>query len=335
MSIDEAHLGGNSLAVSMGDPAGIGPDLILDLWINRQALSLPDFFVVGSQAVMQSRASLLKLEHATIDGLPIFDIGAQFSSTIGRPDPNNGAGIIKCIEVGVDLVLASKASGLVTAPINKKALYDCGFDFPGHTEFLAHLCNRHAEKKYRPVMMITAPQLRVVPVTIHIPIAEVPTALTHDLIVETCQVAHWDLKDKFGIENPRLALSGLNPHAGEEGAIGREELDTIVPALQWLKNKGISVQGPLPADTMFHERARQHYDVAICMYHDQALVPVKTLGFDEGVNVTLGLPIIRTSPDHGTAYDLAGSGQAHSTSFAAALKMAAHMANHASQTQTR
>ncbi|MGB0497650.1 MAG: 4-hydroxythreonine-4-phosphate dehydrogenase PdxA, partial [Rubricella sp.] len=240
----------------------------------------------------------------------------------GTPVPAHARHVIDWIEEAVALCLSGAASGLVTAPINKKVLKEGGgFAFPGHTEFLAHLTGAE-----RAVMMLAGPDLRVVPVTIHIALADVPGALTAGAIVETATITHDALIRDFGIARPRIAVAGLNPHAGEGGVMGREEIEILAPALDVLRRRGIDLRGPLPADTMFHARARRAYDAAICMYHDQALVPLKTLAFDEGVNVTLGLPIIRTSPDHGTAYDIAGTGRADPASMAEALALAARMA---------
>ncbi len=223
-------------------------------------------------------------------------------------------------------MLDGAAGALVTNPIDKKALYDAGFRHPGHTEYLAELCGTLTGEPCQPVMLLTGPDLSCVPVTIHIPLAEVPAALTSELILSTCRIVARDLAARFGLEKPRLAVSGLNPHAGERGAIGREDDAVIRPAVEILRTEGFDVVGPLPGDTMFHLEARARYDVAVCMYHDQALIPAKTLAFDETVNVTLGLPIIRTSPDHGTAADIAGKGIARPNSFIAALRLAGRMA---------
>jgi 4-hydroxythreonine-4-phosphate dehydrogenase len=241
----------------------------------------------------------------------------------GRPDPANAAGVIAAIERAVALVKAGQARAICTAPINKKALKDgAGFAFPGHTEFLAHLAGVK-----RVVMMLACPELRVVPATIHIALSEVPAALTPDLLDETIRITHAGLIRDFGIVRPRLAVAGLNPHAGEGGAMGREELDWIAPLVARLAAEGMTIIGPVSADTMFHAAARKSYDAAICMYHDQALIPIKTIDFAGGVNVTLGLPFVRTSPDHGTAYDIAGHGVADPSSLVAALRMAADMAS--------
>lgn len=239
----------------------------------------------------------------------------------GRPDPANARGVIDVIARGVDLVMRGEGAALCTAPINKKALKDgAGFAFPGHTEYLAHLAGGVSV-----VMMLAAPALKVVPATIHIALKDVPTAFTPDVLRETVRITAAGLARDFGLKSPRIAVAGLNPHAGEGGAMGMEEVDWISNEIKALRTEGYAISGPLPADTMFHARARAQYDVAICAYHDQALIPIKTLDFEGGVNVTLGLPFVRTSPDHGTAYDIAGQGIATPQSLIAALKMAAEM----------
>lgn len=331
------------LAVSIGDPAGIGPDVILASWVARRTANIAPFRVYADPDHLRARADLLKLDvpvtacepgntAATFDAaLPVAPLSARFTPALGAPDPANAAGIIESIDRAVDDTLAGRAAAVVTAPISKKPLYDAGFRHPGHTEYLAELAFRQTGRTLRPVMMLAGPELRAVPVTIHIPLRDVFETLTTDLIVETCRIVDHDLRARFGIDRPRLALAGLNPHAGEGGALGKEDDSVIAPAVAQLLKDGIEARGPLPADTMFHDRARATYDVAICMYHDQALIPAKALGFDDSVNVTLGLPFIRTSPDHGTAFDLAGSGMARPDSFIAALRMAATMAAHESR----
>src|SRR5690606_18826187 len=247
--------------------------------------------------------------------------------TAGRADVANAAGVIEAIDRGAADALAGVAAALVTCPIAKKPLYDAGFGFPGHTEYLAFLARQATGRDGMPVMMLTGPELRTIPVTIHIAIDDVPAALSTEGIVATARIAERDLRVRFGIDRPRLALCGLNPHAGEGGAMGSEDETVVAPAVAALRAEGIDASGPLPADTMFHARARAQFDVAICMYHDQALIPVKTLAFDETVNVTLGLPFIRTSPDHGTAFDIAGRGIARPDSLIAALKLARQLAD--------
>ncbi|MEE2952173.1 MAG: 4-hydroxythreonine-4-phosphate dehydrogenase PdxA [Pseudomonadota bacterium] len=326
------------LAITVGEPSGIGPDLILAL----QAVgadALPPHFVIADPGMLESRARRLGLGRDVVviakpedamsvatGQLPVLPLVNHHGDTPGKIDPANGPGTIEAIDRAVGFCLDGHASAIVTAPIDKKALYDVGFRHPGHTEYLADLCAKRLGQPFTPVMLLAGPELSCVPVTIHIPLADVPEALTAELIEETCQIVARDLRERFAIESPRLALAGLNPHAGERGAIGLEDERVIRPAIERLRLAGIEAFGPLPADTMFNARARKTYDVAICMYHDQALIPAKTLAFDETVNVTLGLPIIRTSPDHGTASDIAAKGVARPDSFLAAIETAADMA---------
>lgn len=321
------------LAVSIGDPCGIGPDIILKAW-NQQSAKLPAFFVIGSTDILKARAKQLNLEvlfsstseaRPSSDHLVVQDLKSFAKGKPASPTTEDAQLIIDAIKQGVEHVQAGTAAALVTCPINKKTLYDVGFQHPGHTEFLAELATPTDGETPMPVMMLAGPELRTVPVTIHIPLDAVPSQLTTEMILKTCRIVDRDLKQRFNITTPRLALAGLNPHAGENGALGAEERAIIAPAVHQLQAEGLSVVGPLPADTMFHATARAAYDAAICMYHDQALIPAKMLGFDDAVNVTLGLPFIRTSPDHGTAYDIAGSGKANPSSFIAALRLAAHM----------
>lgn len=318
------------VALSCGDPGGVGPELavaaraILGADVPFVWLGDPRHLPPGTRwAAVEGPAEALRLGPET---LPVLEIPFPAPATLGVIDPANAAGVIAAIERGVQLVQSGACSALTTAPIHKKALKDgAGFAHPGHTEFLAHLAGvEHV------VMMLAAeaahPPLRVVPVTIHIALAAVPQALTADLLEKTIRITHAALIRDFGIPAPRLAVAGLNPHAGEGGAMGQEEITLIAPLLERLRAEGLALTGPLPADTMFHARARAGYDVALAMYHDQALIPVKTVDFDGGVNVTLGLPFIRTSPDHGTAADIAGQGIARPDSLVAALKMAHRMA---------
>ena len=326
------------LALSIGDPAGIGPDIALAAFSARKSLNLHPFIMIADPAQIAARAKLLgisvQIEECTADKanavfgdtLPIFPLTNRHVENPGVPLPENAAGTIEAIDKAVSLTMAGKTSAVVTCPISKKPLYDAGFRFPGHTEYLAHLSADGASAAPLPVMMLAGPQLRTIPVTIHIPLKDVPAALTTELIIKTGEITARDLQSRFGIENPRLAIAGLNPHAGEGGALGGEDDAVIRPAVDHLKAKGINAFGPLPADTMFHAAARETYDVALCMYHDQALIPAKALGFDDAVNVTLGLPFIRTSPDHGTAFGIAGTGKARPDSLIAALRMAAAMA---------
>ncbi|MFN3320204.1 MAG: 4-hydroxythreonine-4-phosphate dehydrogenase PdxA [Allorhizobium sp.] len=325
------------LALTQGDPAGIGPDIALQAWLKRGESGLPPFLYIGDPAVLEIRARLLELDvrieetntaHAceVFDrALPVFSIKTGVDVLAGKPHVANARGTISAIETAVSLCLAGEVRAVVTNPIAKSVLYEAGFGFPGHTEFLAHLAEKATGESVLPVMMLAGPKLKAVPVTIHIPIKDVPDALSEELIVDTCRIVARDLSDRFGLTAPRLAVAGLNPHAGEGGAIGHEDDDIIHPAIRRLRDEGIDAFGPLPADTMFHDDARSRYDVAICMYHDQALIPAKALGFDDSVNVTLGLPFIRTSPDHGTAFGLAGSGFAKETSLIAALELADRM----------
>ena len=326
------------LALTQGDPAGVGPDISLAAWLRRAEFGLCPFIFVGDPEVLRVRAHMLGLnvpvEEATPEtastvfnrALPVLPVPAGTVVAAGKPHVATARGTMTAIEKAVELAFSGRVGGVVTNPISKAILYDGGFKFPGHTEFLADLASKSTGKTFLPVMMLAGPKLRAVPVTIHIPLKDVPLALTEDLVYETCRVAADDLKHRFGIDYPRLAVAGLNPHAGESGAIGTEDRDIIHPAISRLRADGIDAFGPLPADTMFHDDARMRYDLAVCMYHDQALIPAKALGFDESVNVTLGLPFIRTSPDHGTAFGLAGQGVARETSLVCALKLAADLA---------
>lgn len=327
------------LALTCGDPSGIGPDIALAAWAARVSADIPGFYLLADPAELAARATRLGLdvpiktatpseaEQVFPSALPVIPLRARHADTPGAPDPANAAGIIESIDRAVEDVSEGNAAAVVTCPIAKKVLYAAGFRYPGHTEYLAHLAERIAGAPVKPVMMLAGPELRVVPVTIHIPLAEVPLQLTTEAIVETALITAHDLRCRFGIARPRLAVSGLNPHVGEEGAMGREDIEIIRPAVEQLRGEGIDAVGPLPADTMFHARARAGYDAAICMYHDQALIPAKALAFDETVNVTLGLPFIRTSPDHGTAFDIAGTGKARPDSLIAALKLARRLAD--------
>ena len=328
---------GAPLALSMGEPAGIGPDIVLLSWL-RSRDGQNSFVCIGDQAVLAERAAAMKLavplaavnsaEEAPgvfSDALPVLHQPLPRPVRPGVLNPANGGGVISAIETAVSLTRLGHCRAVVTCPIHKKNLYEAGFTFPGHTEFLASLAAEKEKKPPRPVMMLACAALRVIPVTIHIALADVPAALTGKLIRDTARIAARDMKTRFGMAAPRLAIAGLNPHAGEGGAMGHEEETIIAPAIAELKAEGLDVSGPLPADTMFHAEARARYDVALAMYHDQALIPIKTLDFEHGVNVTLGLPFVRTSPDHGTALEIAGSGRASPASLLAALDMAALM----------
>jgi 4-hydroxythreonine-4-phosphate dehydrogenase len=329
------------LALTMGDPAGIGPDITLALWSARKTLSLPPFLFIGDAQVLRDRAAALGLPVTTTvaepetanavfpDAIPVLASECSVPVSAGVPDSGNAAAVTGAIEKAVALTMAGRTAAVVTNPIAKAVLYDAGFNFPGHTEFLADLAAKAmGQASLLPVMLLAGPKLRAVPVTIHIPLKDVPAALTEDLVVETATITDRDLRERFGIARPRLALAGLNPHAGEGGALGLEDDAVVRPAIERLKAAGVDAVGPLPADTMFHDAARATYDVALCMYHDQALIPAKALGFDDSVNATLGLPFIRTSPDHGTAFALAGKGVARPDSLLAALRLAHELAAH-------
>jgi 4-hydroxythreonine-4-phosphate dehydrogenase len=328
-------------AVTMGDPAGIGPDIAILSWLKRAERKCPPFFVIGDDAVLRDRAGSLRAAgHCPVEAvanpaeaqsvfsraLPVLPLASPAEPVIaGKPSSANAAAIIASIEQAVALTLSGEALAVVTAPIAKHVLLEQGFAHAGHTEFLAELAVRHGFGDVFPVMLMASPRLLAVPVTVHIALKDVPAALTLDRLVKTAEVTAGGLKRYFGISNPRLAICGLNPHAGEEGELGREEIETVAPAVALLQSRGIGAFGPLPADTLFHAAARQTYDAVLAMYHDQALIPFKTLSFEDGVNVTLGLPFIRTSPDHGTAFSLAGTGRADPTSFIEALKLANRM----------
>lgn len=330
------------LALSIGDPSGIGPDVALAAWLRRNELSLPPFALLADPLQLAARARHLGLQIEIEDitavsaasrvfahALPVIPLVNKLTESVGKPLPENAAGIIEAIERAVELTQKGEAAAVVTSPISKKPLYEAGFQHPGHTEFLAELAGKHTDKPVTPVMMLAGPQLRAVPVTIHIPLSEVPVRLNTADIIEISRITAAELKIRFGIPSPRLAISGLNPHAGEGGTMGKDDDAIILPAIEALRREGVDARGPLPADTMFHAPARATYDAAICMYHDQALIPAKALAFDETVNVTLGLPFIRTSPDHGTAFDIAGKGIARPDSLVAAIRLAQQLAENA------
>ena len=325
------------LALTTGEPAGIGLDITIEAWLRRKELKLPAFYLLGDRSSVSNRAKALGLKltlaevsageatGAFTDALPVVATGHSATARPGHPDDTSAGAAMASIRQAVSDVIAGQASAVVTNPIAKSVLYRAGFRHPGHTEYLAELAatNGHTPQ---PVMMLWSPALVVVPVTIHLSLRDAITQLSSDLIVTTARIAVATLKSRFGLANPRLALSGLNPHAGEDGSLGIEDKTIVAPAIEILRREGVEIRGPLPADTMFHEAARKTYDCAICMYHDQALIPVKTLAFEDAVNVTLGLPFIRTSPDHGTAFDIAGTGKADPSSLIAALRLAARMA---------
>ena len=325
------------LALTLGEPAGIGPDITIKAWMRRNELELPPFYLLGDCDFLARRAKALGLDvklaevsadnalDTFADALPVVTTGHAVTALPGRPDDTSADAALASIRQAVGDVLAGRAGAVVTNPIAKSVLYRSGFRHPGHTEFLAELAARGGAVP-QPVMMLWSPALAVVPTTIHLPLREAISQLSTDLIVTTARIVVADMKARFGLAHPRLAVSGLNPHAGEDGSLGTEDRTIVAAAVDILRSDGIEVRGPLPADTMFHDAARKTYDCAICMYHDQALIPIKTLAFEDAVNVTLGLPFIRTSPDHGTAFDIAGTGKANPSSLIAALRLAARMA---------
>jgi 4-hydroxythreonine-4-phosphate dehydrogenase len=325
------------LALTLGEPAGIGPDITLAVWQRRDELALPPFYLLADPDFLARRARHLGLDiplrvvepdaaaKTFASALPVVALAERVTAEPGQPDQSSGPAAIASIRRAVADVFAGRAHAVVTNPVAKAVLYRTGFAEPGHTEFLARLAQEATGRAAHPVMMLWSPELAVVPVTIHLPVREVPQRLTVELIAETGRIVAHDLRARFGIARPRLALAGLNPHAGEEGALGAEDAAVVAPAVERLRREGIDARGPLPADTMFHAAARRGYDAALAMYHDQALIPIKTLAFDHAVNVTLGLPFVRTSPDHGTAFDIAGTGRADPASLVAALRLAARL----------
>jgi 4-hydroxythreonine-4-phosphate dehydrogenase len=329
------------LALTLGEPAGIGPDITFAAWRRRAELGLPPFYLIGDPHYLAQRADQIapgitikvvepaEAAAAFRTALPVVDLGIQVTAQPGHPDGSSAPAAIAAIRRAVADVQSGAACAVVTNPVAKNVLYRSGFAEPGHTEYLARLAEEHSGVPLHPVMMLWSPELAVVPVTIHLPLKEVVERLTADLIVETGRIVDRDLRGRFGIPRPRLVVAGLNPHAGEDGALGEEDIAIVAPAVERLRADGIDVRGPLPADTLFHAAARATYDVALAMYHDQALIPIKTLAFDHAVNVTLGLPFVRTSPDHGTAFDIAGTGKADPQSLIAALLLAARLATQA------
>ena len=314
-----------TIALTCGEPAGIGPELAGPVWhALRDEMTV---LYIGDPAHLPDgtpwQAATPQTAPAVMpDALPVLarDFGAPRRP--GQPNPDHAPHVVDAIAEAVSLTLNGQVSGLCTLPIHKQALIDgANFAYPGHTEFLAALAGAT-----RAVMMLACPELRVVPATIHIPLAEVPRQFTAALLTDTILITHAALRRDFGITRPRIAVAGLNPHAGEGGKMGHEEHEIMIPTLDALRSEGLDILGPLSADTMFHAAARSRYDAAICAYHDQALIPIKTIDFAGGVNVTLGLPFVRTSPDHGTAFDIAGTGTADPTSTLAALRMASAMA---------
>jgi 4-hydroxythreonine-4-phosphate dehydrogenase len=322
------------LALTMGEPAGIGGEIALRAWL-RRGEGVPPFYVIDDPRRLERLAERLgwRVPVRTIDrpqaapaafaeGLPVLPVGAAVRAEPGRPDLADAPLVIGAIDRAVADARAGRAAAIVTNPINKDALYRAGFRHPGHTEYLAELAGPGTEV----AMMLAAAELRVVPVSIHVPLRQAIETLSADKIVRAGRMTDAALRRDFGIAAPVLAVAGLNPHAGENGALGHEDRDIVAPAVAVLRAQGIDARGPLPPDTMFHAEARAGYDAALCMYHDQALIPLKTIDFHGGVNVTLGLPFIRTSPDHGTAFDIAGTGKARPDSLIAALRLAAEMA---------
>lgn len=321
------------LALTLGEPAGIGPDIVSMAWRKFAGRADVAYFVIGDLSVVQERAGTVPViaisspseTAATFArGVPVLHMPLGHKATAGSPSSKTAASVISFIDKAVELVLGGEARAIVTAPIQKETLYQAGFAHEGHTDYLAHRAEFHGHQA-EPVMMLCAADLRTIPVTVHIPLKDVPSRLTGDLILRQARVAVRDLKKWFGIARPRLGVTGLNPHAGENGTMGTEEKTIIAPAIATLRAEGISVEGPLPGDTAFHPEARAAFDVILCMYHDQALIPAKTLDFHGGVNCTLGLPFIRTSPDHGTALTLAGTGKANPQSLMAAIELAAKL----------
>jgi 4-hydroxythreonine-4-phosphate dehydrogenase len=322
------------LALTMGEPAGIAGEIIVKVWHAPDGRPVPPFAVIGDPDWLRADAHRIKshshvVEVASMDeaaarfheGVPVLSLRLATKAVPGKPDGRNAPAVIGAIDKAVALARSGEAAGVVTNPIHKATLYGAGFKFPGHTEYLASLCGGPA-----PVMMLAIEGLRVVPVTVHLSLAQAVRVLSTEAIVAAAVTTHQALIKDFGIASPRLAVAALNPHAGEDGAMGDEEKTVIGPALATLRARGIEAAGPLPADTLFHAGARKRFDAAICMYHDQALIPLKTLDFAGGVNVTLGLPIVRTSPDHGTAFDIAGQDRADPTSLLAALRTAERIA---------
>lgn len=328
------------LALTMGDPAGIGLEIAAKAWLAREERSLRPFLLYADVAALEMRCRHLGLDVPTApvqteaeaaaafkSRLPVRHVALAAEARPGHPDAANAPAVIAAIEEAVAATLAGRTAAVVTNSIAKAVLYGAGFAHPGHTEFLAHLARlARPGTPVHAVMMLVSAELKVVPLTVHVPLADVPGLVSRTLIVDTARVTAAALRADFAIPAPRIAVTGLNPHAGENGAMGREETDIIAPAIAALRAEGLAITGPHPADTLFHARAREGYDAVIAMYHDQALIPLKTLAFDTGVNVTLGLPFVRTSPDHGTAFDIAADGRASPSSLIEAMKLAATMA---------
>jgi 4-hydroxythreonine-4-phosphate dehydrogenase len=329
------------LALTLGEPAGIGPDITFAAWRRRAEFGLAPFYILADPTFLRGCAERIAPDvpiavvepsgavSAFAQALPVVDIGVSITATPGHPDSSSAPAAIAAIRRAVHDVHTGLAHAVVTNPVAKSILYRSGFAEPGHTEYLAKLAAEMMGIAAQPVMMLWSPELAVVPVTIHLPLREVMARLTTELITSTGKIVARDLKERFGIAHPRLAIAGLNPHAGEDGALGEEDGTVVAPAVARLRAQGIEARGPLPADTLFHAAARATYDAALAMYHDQALIPIKTLAFDHAVNVTLGLPFVRTSPDHGTAFDIAGTGRADPSSLIAALQLAQRLSANA------
>ncbi|UAK22969.1 4-hydroxythreonine-4-phosphate dehydrogenase PdxA [Sphingomonas nostoxanthinifaciens] len=328
---------GPPLAVALGDPAGVGPEITAKAWAARVEEGLPPFFAVGDPrsiaAVWDGPIARITDPAAAracfAEALPVIQVEDAGAIIPGEPNLPGARCSLDSLELAVGLTRSNAAAAIVTAPVAKVQLYDIGFVHPGQTEFVAERCGISRDNA---VMMLAGPSLRTVPVTTHIPLRDAAGILTVELILAKARTTDRGLVRDFGIARPRLAIAGFNPHAGESGALGREEIDVIAPAVERLREEGIDVVGPLAADTMFHDRARRQYDAALCMYHDQALIPIKTLHFDEGVNITLGLPIVRTAPDHGTAFNIAGQDRAHPGAMIAAIRLAAQCAEYRART---
>ena len=325
------------IAVTMGDPSGISAEISFGAWrILKNDIDCC-FFVLSRASLFEQIGDCYEVisspeEAVSVfsQAMPILELPCEVKALAGHPDTGNAQMTLYSISKAVDLIHQNRASSIVTTPINKHVLYQAGFKFPGHTEFLAQLAvEKWKIETSHAFMMLVSQCLKTVPLTIHIALSQLPRHIRKTEIIRTCQIMSRDLRKYFGLSNPHIAVAGLNPHAGENGTMGKEEIEIIIPALRELKEMGVNVTGPYPADTLFHEKVRKTYDVVLGMYHDQALIPLKTLGFDEGVNTTLGLPFVRTSPDHGTAYDIAGKGLANPQSLIEAIRLARSMSVHA------
>jgi len=330
---NKAALNAAPFAISAGDPAGIGSEIIGKAWQDRNIHNLHPFFAVGDinafaphwHGPIKRISNSDEASDCFNKALPILHIGDCNDIAPGRPNISGANIALQALEIATGLVCANHAGAIITAPVSKSQLYDIGFNYPGQTEFLAERCGID---KNNAIMMLAGPSLRVVPVTTHIAIDKVAKSLNHNIIKQRIIATQYALQKSFGIEDPVIAVAGLNPHAGEDGKMGSEEINLLIPCIEELNAQGYKLLGPLPSDTMFHTEARAQYDAAICCYHDQALIPLKTLYFHEAVNITLGLPIIRTSPDHGTAFDIAGKNMARADSMIAAIKMAENITHH-------